>query len=107
MNVNTRLEIWRMQTTEKRRHGVDAVIFYRGLGKLANFPLILVVAIHPLDVSQANGRCQSHGGSSQETLTRWGSHKPHSTRVALHDLPWGEHTPLTISSPKHRTIFFA
>ena len=44
MNVNTRLVIWGMQTTEKSRHNVDTVIFYQGLGKLANFPLLLVVS---------------------------------------------------------------
>ena len=94
MKVNTRLVIWKMQTTEKSRHDVDTVIFYRGLGKLANFPLLLVVAIHPLDVSQANGRCQIPQWELARNTHKMGIHKPHSTSVALRDLPRGEHEPL-------------
>ena len=58
-----------MQTTEKRSHNVDTVIFYRGIEKLANFPLILVVAVHPLDVSQEMTlSSNSLDRGSQETL---------------------------------------
>ena len=33
-----------MQTIEKSGHKMTPVIFYRGLGKLTNFPLLLVVS---------------------------------------------------------------
>ena len=50
MKVNTRLMIKRMQTTMKCGHKMTPVIFYRGLGKLANFPLLLIVSTNTLMV---------------------------------------------------------
>ena len=106
MNVNTRLVIWRMQTTEKSRHDVDTVIFFTEVSEACQLPLFLVVSTNTSMVLGL-GRCTCqdwpprgsprHHSQVRYLMTR-------SNRVALHN-PREVSTNLSqITSPEHRTI---